>query len=192
MSITERLADLKNSLGAVEEIAPAPEPPAPAPHVILIPVPKGDHNPEVEALREDFAATQAAPPSLPNTTSHRIGIPGGPTAPSLDTNKFDDVGVAKAPGPIGPRGHGMPGDAMLAEDRAAASVASELKDRSLYASTAAHDSRGEQKGTFEVTPQGNNIHGMRIPDKVDYSKPIEPAAQHGPRGAGVPKDSFHG
>lgn len=154
MSITEKLADLKNSL-AVEE-------------------------------------TKAAPDSLPNPTSHVKGIPGGPTQPSLDTDALDDFGHKKDGGRVGPRGQHVPQDSMLAEDRAAAAVAADAAQGAKMAPTAGIDSRGDQKGTFEVTAQGHDKHGMRLPDKVDYSKPVEPAAQHGPRGTGVPKDSFHG
>lgn len=138
--------------------------------------------------------TKAAPASLPNPTSHATPVLGGPTQPSLDTDKFDDFGHMKdqAEVPMGPRGKNLPGDAMLAEDRAAAAVATEDSKRNLYGSTKAHDSRGDQKGSFEVTAQGHDKHGMRIPDKVDYSKPVEASAVHGPRGKNVPKDCFNG
>ena len=137
--------------------------------------------------------TKAAPDSLPNLASHRKPILGGPTQPSLDSDKFDGFGHAKDETEARPggRGHGAPADSMLAEDRAAAAAKSEDEKKSLYASTATLDSAGKPKGTFQVTPQGNNIHGMRIPDKVDYSKPVEAPVPHGPRGTGAPKDSFN-
>jgi len=143
---------------------------------------------------ENVAAADAAPASLPNPHSFVTAIPGGPTQPSLDTDKFDDLGHAKDDKELamGPRGKNLPQDSMLAEDRAVTAAAAEAAKKPLYASTAAHDSRGDQKGTFEVTPQGHDKHGARIPDVVDYSKPVEAPALHGPRGTGVPKDSFHG
>lgn len=222
MSVSQRLADLGYALAAAEvapEPALTPEPtpdPKPAaaevaPEPALDPLDSRvaltdievvkaaptmadavnvglDEN--VQAVKDHF--DHAAPDSLPNPTSHVKGIPGGPTQPSLDTDKFDDFGHEKKDGPVGPRGHSLPQDSMLAEDRAAAAAKSEDDKKELYASTATQDSRGDQKGTFAVTPQGHDKHGMRIPDKVDYSKPVEPPAQHGPRGNGAPKDSFHG
>lgn len=154
MSITQQLADLKNSL-AVEEI-------------------------------------KAAPDSLPNTTSHGTPILGGPTQPSLDTDKFDDFGHAKDETEVamGPRGPHRPDDSMSAEERDVRAKAAIDKEKAMYSSTAGHDSSGNQKGSFETSAQGHDKHGMRIPDKVDYFKPVEPPAVHGPRGKNIPKDCF--
>jgi hypothetical protein len=167
-------------------------------------------HPEVEV---QTSAPAEVPPSLPNTTSHRDGEKGGPTNPSLDTVRLDSLGNAKTadvnrdpedpegktvPEPvdgseeIGPRGHGMPADVMTEAERQAKADAAEKKMQAGLAPTNTIDSRGDAKGAFKVIPQGNDKHGMRLPDKVT-SQIVEPvAAQVGPRGAGAPLDSFHG
>jgi hypothetical protein len=127
-------------------------------------------------------------------TSHRKATPGGPINPSYDADKFDSLGKeAKEDGPQGPRGKNSPADVMTDDERAA--VVQKEQDRLAQgmAPTDKIDARGDLKGHFEVTPQGHDKHGARIPDKVDYSKPLEePPAHVGPRGVGAPPDSFHG
>lgn len=119
-------------------------------------------------------------------------IPGGPTNPSYDSDKFDSTGVGvKEKGLVGPRGVNRPGDVMSDAERAEVGVKQEEKLRKGMSSTDAIDSTGKLKGHFETTPQGLDKHGMRIPDKVDYSAPVEKhEPMVGPRGKGAPKDTF--
>jgi hypothetical protein len=138
-----------------------------------------------------------APDSLPNETSHGEGVKGGPTAPSLDTTKLDDLGHEKDTGiadeGFGPRGKGMPADVLTDAQRKDIADAQERKIQAGLAPTNMIDSTGAAKGAFKVIPQGFDRHGARIPDKVDTSVVIEPvAARVGPRGVGVPNDSWHG
>jgi hypothetical protein len=131
-------------------------------------------------------------------TSHGHGIPGGPTHPSIDTTKFDDVGNVKDLGEhgegFGPRGENKPRDVMTDAERQAHVDAAEKVLQAGLAPTNAIDSVGKAKGSFAVTPQGprrsrDALAGQnRLP-----RKPIEPVAAHvGPRGVGAPPDTFHG
>lgn len=125
--------------------------------------------------------------------SFTTGEKGGPTNPSLDTTKFDSLGNLKADtGPIGPRGEGAPLDVMTEEDKAKVAQAQEKRLQAGMSSTAKVDSLGNPKGGFETKAHGHNIHGMRIPDSVDYSKPVEAPALVGPRGKGAQPDTYHG
>lgn len=162
-------------------LAPHPQATAPA-------------HPEVEV---QTSAPGLAPDSLPNPTSHGTQVFGGPTQPSIDTTKFDDIGNVKDLGDhgegFGPRGKNMPRDVMTDAQKQAHADAAEKVLQAGLAPTNAIDSVGKAKGSFVVTPQGHDDHGMRLPDKVDYSQPIEPVAAHvGPRGVGAPQDTFHG
>lgn len=116
----------------------------------------------------------------------------GPEAPSLDTDKMDSLGNPKNDATLPGSGKGAtaPDDSFTAEEKAAQQKASDVKAAANVASTDEVDSRGMKKGSFQVTPQGYDKHGMRLPDKVDYSKPLDPPAVHGARGKGAPKDSF--
>lgn len=121
------------------------------------------------------------------------GVKGGPTQPSLDSDKFDSLGSAKADlGPIGPRGDGAPLDVMTEEDRVKVAQASEKRLQAGMSSTAHVDSVGNKKGEFEVKCEGHDKHGARIPDKVDFSKPTEAVPMVGPRGKGAQPDTYHG
>jgi hypothetical protein len=171
----------QNAIDGQHDLAPHPQATAPA-------------HPEVEV---QTSAPGPAPDSLPNETSHGHGIPGGPTHPSIDTTKFDDIGNVKDLGEhgegFGPRGENKPRDVMTDAERQAHVDAAEKVLQAGLAPTNAIDSVGKAKGSFAVTPQGHDDHGMRLPDKVDYSQPIEPVAAHvGPRGVGAPPDTFHG
>lgn len=102
---------------------------------------------------------------------------------SLGNEKSDDrtFGAASAP------------DSLTADERQANADVKDAQLRQGMASTVKKDSTGKPKGHFEVVPQGNDKHGARIPDKVNYSKPVEaPPVMVGPRGVGAAKDSFHG
>lgn len=111
-----------------------------------------------------------------------------------DTSKVDSLGNVKTDlRTFGPQGVGLPGDTQTAEQRKAADDARDAKLGENMPDTSAVDSVGSKKGHFAVIPQGFDKHGARIPDKVDWSTPIETVAQHaGPRGKGAPKDTFHG
>lgn len=115
-------------------------------------------------------------------------------AVSLDPDKQDSLGNMKENVvAIGPRGADAPADLMTEADKQAARDKQDARLRVGMSSTVGKDSTGAAKGSFQVTPQGNDNHGMRLPDKVDYSKPVEsPAAHVGPRGANAPQDCFHG
>jgi hypothetical protein len=144
------------------------------------------------------SAPGVAPESLPNPTSHGHGEKGGPTAPSLDTEVFDDAGNEKTDQGIGdegfgPRGHNIPRDVMSDAERQQQADDAEAKLKAGLAPTNIIDSTGAPKGAFQVTPQGHDKHGMRLPDKIDTTKVMEPVAPHvGPRGVGAPQDCFHG
>ncbi len=148
---------------------------------------------------EDAAAAEAekladsAPPSVENSTSHRKPIPGGPTDPSYDADKFDSTGKGeKQDGQLGPRGVNKPLDAMSEEERAELPTKQEERLRKGMSPTHSIDSVGKPKGVFAVKPQGLDKHGARIPDAIDYEHPIEPhVPMVGPRGKGAPKDTFH-
>lgn len=118
----------------------------------------------------------------------------GPAAPSLDTDKFDSLGNAKHDATLPGSGKGAtaPDDSFTTEEKVAKQKVVDAKAAENMASTDDVDSRGAKKGSFAVTPQGYDKHGMRLPDKVDYSKPLDPPAVHGARGKGAPKDSFQG
>lgn len=135
----------------------------------------------------------SAPPSAENALSFRKAVSGGPTNPSYDSDKFDSTGInEKQDGIPGPRGVNRPGDVMSDEERAAVGVKQEEKLRKGMSSTHAIDSTGKPKGEFRTIPQGNDKHGARRPDKIDYSKPVNPVPPMvGPRGVGAPKDTFH-
>jgi hypothetical protein len=109
----------------------------------------------------------------------------------LDTTKKDSLGNEKADD----RTFGAPDapDSLTADERQVNADAKDAKLREGMASTVKKDSTGKAKGEFKVIPQGLDRNGARIPDKVDYSKPVEaPPAMVGPRGVGAGKDSFHG
>lgn len=147
--------------------------------------------PDVEEQKP--ASHDAAPPSLPNTSSHIQGVKGGPLNPSLDSDKFDSLGEPKEGGPVGPRGATLPLDVMTDADRQAVTDKQEARLKAGMSSTDHVDSRGNPQGAFKITPMGNNAMGARIPDHVDDSVLVEPnPPQVGPRGAGAPQDTFHG
>ena len=116
----------------------------------------------------------------------------GPTAPSLDSDKLDSLGNPKHDAQIPGSGKGAtaPADSFSPDELAAKQKTAEAKLAT--SSTDAIDSRGLKKGAFQVTPQGYDGNGARLPDKVDYTKPVDPMVVHGPRGVGAPKDSFQG
>lgn len=115
----------------------------------------------------------------------------GPIAPSLDSDKFDSLGNRKTDDqtPGSGKGPTAPLDSFSVDEIAAKNKAAQKKLETSNLSDSV-DSRGMKKGSFEVTPQGLDKHGARIPDKVDYSKPLDAPAIHGPRGKNAPKDSF--
>lgn len=115
----------------------------------------------------------------------------GPIAPSIDSDKFDSLGNRKTDDqtPGSGKGPTAPLDSFTADEIVAKNKAAEKKLATSSLSDSV-DSRGMKKGSFEVTPQGLDKHGMRLPDKVDYSKPLDAPVVHGPRGKNAPKDSF--
>lgn len=150
---------------------------------------------DLDAMAAEEAAKLAtsAPPSAENTTSHRQAVPGGPTNPSYDADKLDSTGEnVKLDGIPGPRGVNLPLDVMGAGEREKIEQKREQRLAQGMSSTDSVDSTGKRKGHFETSPQGRDKHGMRLPDAVDYSAPVEEhAAMVGPRGQGAPKDTFH-
>lgn len=147
----------------------------------------------VKAATAPPVQTSANPPAPAREPSFRKGVSGAPTNPDFDQDKFDSTGKNVKSGSIpGPQGADKPPDVMTDEERAAVAKKQEAKLASGIASTHGVDSVGKLKGSFEVTPQGNDKNGAKIPDKVDYAKPVTPvAAQVGPRGQGAPKDTYH-
>lgn len=132
-----------------------------------------------------------APPPIP--PSFRKPTLGGPTNPSYDADKLDSTGKNEKSGEVlGPRGADKPGDVMSDDERAA--IAKKREDRLAKGMSPTHstDSTGNPKGHFATIAQGNDKHGARIPDEIDYSTVVEPHLPAlGPRGPGAPKDTFH-
>jgi len=162
-----------------------------------------------EATSGSPLSTPHATPDVPEQTADHGFAPApvaGPVSrltlsdkvvwsdPELDTTKKDSLGNVKTDaGPFGPKGDNPPADVQTDAQRQAASDAKEARMREHMASTVTVDSVGNKKGHFEVTERGEDSHGARIPDVVDYSKPVEPLPVHvGPRGQGAPADTFHG
>lgn len=172
---------------------------------------------ETAAAPEVVAETPAPAPEMPNVADIESGrldveknmttitpiplIPpsfrkptlGGPTNPSYDADKLDSTGENEKSGEVlGPRGADKPGDVMSDDERAA--IAKKREDRLAKGMSPTHstDSTGNPKGHFATIPQGNDKHGARIPDEIDYSTVVEPHLPTlGPRGPGAPKDTFH-
>lgn len=116
------------------------------------------------------------------------------TDPRLDTSKKDSLGNEKQDKTVfGPKGETVPADVQTPEQRQKAADARELKMREHMADTSGVDSVGLAKGHFAVTPGAKDRKGVKQPDVVDRSEVIEAHPVHvGPRGKGVPQDSFHG
>ena len=149
-------------------------------------------HPVVEA---QTSAPGPAPDSLAGPTSHLSPHPDvNWTDPQHDTVKTDSLGNAKTDtGNFGPKGPSLPPDVQTEAQKQEAALAHEKKLQEHMGSTVAIDSAGRPKGRFVVTPRGRDAHGMKVPDHVDYSQPVEPIPHHvGPRGAGAPQDTFHG
>jgi hypothetical protein len=100
---------------------------------------------------------------------------------SLDSDTLDSFGNRKDVTELGPRGPRAPLDALSAEEREA------LKKPVTSTVTDQIDSIGQPQGSFEVEPGGLGKHGEKLPDVVDYSKPVEAQPVFGPRGPGAPK-----
>lgn len=179
---TPETADILTEQPTIEDVS--------APHecekfVGIMYVPKGAEFPQggTPGRKRD----QLIPPSFMKPTL------GGPTNPSYDADKLDSTGENEKSGEVlGPRGVDKPGDVMSDDERAA--IAKKREDRLAKGMSPTHstDSTGNPKGHFATIPQGNDKHGARIPDEIDYSTVIEPHLPTlGPRGPGAPKDTFH-
>jgi hypothetical protein len=156
------------------------------------PEPKAETTPPATPETAEQPAEHGAAPASESPASFLQRHPDTDyTDPKLDTTKQDSMGNEKSDDrTFGPQN--AP-DTMTADQRQAAADDRDAKLRKGMASTATKDSTGKPKGEFKVVPQGHDKHGARIPDKVDYDKPIEPpAVMVGPRGVGAAKDSFHG
>ena len=118
----------------------------------------------------------------------------GPTQPSADTVAHDSIGNPKAPDDIRKIAlANIPPDAKSLEQRKAEAVARDKALADQMQSTDQFDSTGKPKGQFAVKQMGFDKHGARIPDQVDYTKPLDvPTQVHGARGKGMPKDTFSG
>lgn len=188
----------KNGKGGVTA-DPTPDPPSEA---------------DLDAVAEEEKAKEAtAPPTTPSAepkapeqssvhgAAPESAMPASfltldPTTnwsdPKRDTSKLDSLGNEKTdPGEFGPKGSSLPPDVQTDDQRKAAQVARDAALAKNQADTFSVDSIGNKKGRFVVTPQGHDSHGMRLPDQVDYSQIVEEHIPHGPRGKGVPKDTFH-
>lgn len=118
---------------------------------------------------------------------------GGPTNPSFDSDALDSTGKnTKEGGALGPRGIDRPADVMSEDERKQVAEKHEKRLAKGMSSTHSVDSVGRPKGEFATLAQGHDKHGAKLPDKIDYSSPVTEHPQHvGPRGQGVPKDTFH-
>src|SRR6266568_8595314 len=133
-------------------------------------------------------------PKSPSAADSKLGPPTAQAVgPSLDSDAKDSLGNLKENIiPIGPHGESLPADVMTDAEKQAAIDKTTARMDAGMSSTVTTDSAGALKGNFAVTPQGYDKHGMRIPDKVDYSKPLDEPGHVGPRGAGAPPDTYHG
>jgi len=156
-------------------------------------VPSLEEHRDVKQQRElnELNPHLAAPPSLPHQEPKKA-VPGGPHQPSLDEDKHDSLGHVKDDaGPVGPRGAHVSPEHLSEEQKAESARQQHEREHRGMSSTAAVDSRGESKHIFVHEPQGNDRNGARIPDKKT-DQLVEEAPPHvGPRGIGVPKDTFH-
>ncbi len=149
-------------------------------------------HPPQEPSEDPADLHQTAPPSLANPTSHGTAVLGGPHNPSLDTEKYDSRGNEKKdPGPFGPRGAFVSPE-HLTEVQRDQRAAAEAKRLQRGMSSSDHvDSIGQVKGEHYVVERGRDEHGMRRPDEViRHEEPQPEHLQVGPRGKGIPKDSF--
>lgn len=139
---------------------------------------------DLDAVAKEAEVKEATAPKPP--TAQAVG-------PSLDSDKKDSLGNEKDGVAVGPRGADLPPDVMTDADKQKVADAHEARLSKNMSSTDGKSSTGTPKGSFQTTAQGVNLHGMKIPDKIDYSKPVEaPPAQVGPRGVGAPQDTYHG
>lgn len=151
---------------------------------------------EMQAGRtmEDLNPHLAAPPSKPHEEPKKA-VAGGPTQPSRDEDNLDSLGNQKfAEGDsklLGPRGAHVSPEHLSEEQRAESEKNRQEREHRGMSSTAAIDSAGNSKHIFRHEPQGHDKHGARIPDR-NTGELVEEAPKHvGPRGTGVPKDTFH-
>lgn len=178
---TPEIADILTEQPTIEDVAPElTVPDAPVGSAVITAV-------DVETKTVTFTPIPLIPPSFRKPTL------GGPTNPSYDADKLDSTGENEKSGEVlGPRGADKPGDVMSDDERAA--IAKKREDRLAKGMSPTHstDSTGNPKGHFATIPQGNDKHGARIPDEIDYSTVVEPHLPTlGPRGPGAPKDTFH-
>lgn len=162
----------------------SPKNPPAAAAAVVADAPKAPSSADLDAVAAEESAKQATAPKEVAASMATIGF---------DSDKFDSTGKGKKDGSLlGPRGADTPPDVMSDVERGKAAKAQEARLSKNMPSTHGVDSVGNKKGSFEVTSQGLDKHGAKIPDKVDYSKPVTPvAAQVGPRGSSAPKDTFH-
>ena len=176
-------------------------PPAPAPEPVADDSKKpetGPGAPQASTYPPSAADLETAPKPAavapPAAPSFMKPAPVAPRNVDYDADNLDSTPAhnPKDGSLIAPRGVNRPPDVMSEQEKADVADKQEAKRRVGMAVTHSVDSVGKPKGEFKTTPQGNDQHGMRIPDKVDYSNVVEahnPVV--GPRGAGAPKDTFH-
>jgi hypothetical protein len=157
------------------------------------PAPSLEEHRDLQAGRtlQDLNPHLAAPPSQPHEEPKKP-VAGGPTQPSLDENKFDSLGHEKTDiGLLGPRGAHVSPEHLSEEQKAESAKVRDEREHRGMSSTAAIDSAGNSKNIFRHEEQGYDSHGVRIPDR-NTGELVEEAPKHvGPRGIGVPKDTFH-
>ena len=158
-------------------------------------VPKAQSTPLAEPIAPPQPSAPGAAPDPVLAPASFLTMPDNVnwSDPKLDTTKKDSLGSEKTDkGEFGPKGN-KPPDVMTDAERQDIADKREARMRQNMADTSKVDSLGNKKGRFQTTPQGNDSHGMKIPDAVDYSKPVEAIApQVGPRGVGAPQDTYHG
>lgn len=149
---------------------------------------------QAERTMQDLNPHLAAPPSKPHEEPKKA-VAGGPTQPSRDEDRYDSLGNEKfAEGDsklVGPRGAHVSPEHLSEEEKAESEKNRQEREHRGMSSTAAIDSAGNSKHIFRHEPQGNDRHGARLPDR-NTGELVEEAPKHvGPRGLGVPKDTFH-
>ena len=143
---------------------------------------------------EELNPHLTAPPSKPHEEPKKA-VAGGPTQPSRDEDKLDSLGNPKfAEGDsklVGPRGANVSPEHLSEEQKAESEKKRQEREHRGMSSTAKIDSAGNSKHIYRHEPQGHNKHGMRLPDR-NTGELVEESPKHvGPRGTGVPKDTFH-
>jgi hypothetical protein len=170
-----------------------------------------------EKAKEQHDPHFDAPPSRAPEEPKKA-VAGGPTQPSRDEDLLDSLGNSKTKEVevevkddqgnvigskvehqpikeaqlVGPRGANASLEHLSEEERELIKKHREQKERAGMSSTDFVDSIGNSQNVHEHIAQGHDRNGARLPD-LKTDNVVEEAPKHiGPRGVGVPLDTFHG